>query len=205
MSKEDAKVEELEQEDVEVQAEEEPIFNEEDTPIEAEEEQDNETNVSDEHLSVIESYKEEVAKLETENEALNNQILRAKADYENLRRRTNDEKIAARKYRAQELIENILPVLDNFERALDTSIDNDETKALQQGMEMVYRQLVDALQKEGVEEIQAVGESFDPNVHQAVMQEASDDYESNVVIDVLQKGYQLNGRVVRPAMVKVSS
>lgn len=181
----------------------EAIFNE--AHVEEDMDQEDESMQPGHLQETVENQKKEISRLQDEIDSLNNQVLRAKADYDNLRRRTNDEKVAARKYRAQELVENILPVIDNFERALDASEDNEETKALKQGMEMVYRQLVDALQKEGVEEIQADGEGFDPNVHQAVMQVESNEHDPNTVVEVLQKGYMLNGRVIRPAMVKVNS
>lgn len=196
-------------EEVENQEEEKIVTSEEAIFAESEQEvnEEQETNNVDPHAlrDKIEQQEQRISQLEDEKESLNSQLLRSKADFDNLRRRTNEEKIAARKYRAQELVESILPVIDNFERALDVSAENEDTKSLKQGMEMVYRQLVDALTKEGIEEIESVGETFDPNVHQAVMQVESNEHESNTVVEVLQKGYLLNGRVIRPAMVKVSS
>ncbi|MGO4887242.1 nucleotide exchange factor GrpE [Anaerobacillus sp. MEB173] len=148
---------------------------------------------------------EKVILLGQQVEELNNRLLRVQADYDNFRRRTREEKEAAAKYRAQSLVEGLLPVLDNFERALMVTTENEETKSLLQGMEMVYRQLQESLKNEGVEVIETVGQSFDPHLHQAVMQVESDEFESNQVVEELQKGYKLKDRVVRPAMVKVNA
>lgn len=97
-----------------------------------------------------------------------------------------------------------IPALDSFERALQVEADNEQTKSLLQGMEMVHRQLVEALKKEGVEAIEAVGQEFDPNLHQAVMQAEDENYGSNIVVEEMQKGYKLKDRVIRPSMVKVN-
>ncbi|UCZ54485.1 nucleotide exchange factor GrpE [Bacillus shivajii] len=152
-----------------------------------------------------ESSSDEIAKLEQKVQEATDRLLRVQADYDNFRRRTKQEKEAEAKYRSQRLAEEILPVLDNFERGLAINPESDETNSLLQGMEMVYRQLKDALEKEGVKPIQTVGETFDPQIHQAVMQVESDEYDSNVVVEELQKGYKLNDRVIRPAMVKVNA
>lgn len=146
-----------------------------------------------------------IEQLEKEKEELNNRLLRVHADYDNFRRRTREEKERDAKYRSQNLVEEILPVLDNFERALNVETTNDESKSILQGMDMIYRQLLEALKKEGVSVIEAVGKPFDPNYHQAVMQVEEDGYESNTVVEELQKGYMLNDRVIRPSMVKVNS
>ncbi len=130
---------------------------------------------------------------------------RAQADFENFKRRSNEERARDRKFRAQDIVTELLPALDNFERALKIDTSSEDGQALKQGMEMVFRQMKDAMEKEGVTVIEALGQPFDPNLHQAVMQDDSGDQESNVVLEVLQNGYILNGRVLRPAMVKVSS
>ncbi|MTT32501.1 nucleotide exchange factor GrpE [Terrilactibacillus sp. BCM23-1] len=151
---------------------------------------------------------EQQAQLENlakEKEELNSRYLRAQADFENFKRRSNEEKIQARKFRSQDLVTEVLPVIDNFQRALSVQAESADAENLKQGMEMVLRQLQEALKKEGVEEIEAANQPFDPNLHQAVMQVESSEHESNTVVEVLQAGYTLNGRVVRPAMVKVSS
>jgi molecular chaperone GrpE len=146
-----------------------------------------------------------VKELENELEEAGQRYLRLQADFDNFRRRTREEKSQERKLRAQELVQDLLPVLDNFKRALEIETTNEETQGLKQGLEMVYRQFFDALKKEGVEEVEALNQLFDPNLHQAVMQEEADGVEPNKVVAVFQSGYSLNGRVIRPAMVKVSS
>lgn len=147
----------------------------------------------------------EVDHLEIELAETKERLARIRADYENFRRRTKDEKEAQAKYRAQSFIEKLLPALDNFERALTVEPLHDETKQLLQGMEMVNRQIQEALKNEGVEVIATKGETFDPHFHQAVMQVEEDGYESNQIVDELQKGYQLKDRVIRHSMVKVNS
>lgn len=138
-------------------------------------------------------------------EEMTNRLLRLQADFDNYRRRVRLDQEAWEKYRAQNLITDLLPALDNFQRALSVSVgDNDTAKVIIQGMEMVYRQLMEALKKEGLEEIEAVGQAFDPHMHQAVMQVQDENYESNMVVEELQKGYKLNERVIRPTMVKVN-
>ncbi|MGP3781239.1 nucleotide exchange factor GrpE [Bacillus sp. 4A_MP3] len=133
-----------------------------------------------------------------------NKLLRVQADFENYKRRSRLEMEAAQKYRSQNVVTEILPALDNFERALQVEAESEQTKSLLQGMEMARRQLMDALEKEGVEAIEAVGQEFDPNLHQAVMQVEDENFGSNIVIEELQKGYKLKDRVIRPSMVKVN-
>ncbi len=116
-----------------------------------------------------------------------NKLLRVQADFENYKRRSRLEMEAAQKYRSQNVVTEILPALDNFERALQVEAESEQTKSLLQGMEMVRRQLMDALEKEGVEAIEAVGQEFDPNLHQAVMQVEDENFGSNIVIEELQK------------------
>jgi molecular chaperone GrpE len=145
-----------------------------------------------------------IAELEAKIKEMENRYLRLYADFENFRRRTRQEMEAAEKYRAQSLVTDLLPALDNFERALKIEAENEQAKSILQGMEMVYRSVLDALKKEGVEAIEAVGKPFDPHLHQAVMQVEDSNYEPNTVVEEFQKGYKLKDRVIRPAMVKVS-
>ncbi|WP_026558692.1 nucleotide exchange factor GrpE [Bacillus sp. J37] len=145
-----------------------------------------------------------IAELQAKLDETENKMLRNQADFDNFRRRTRLDQEAAQKYRAQSIVSDILPALDNFERALQIEANNEQTKSLLQGMNMVYNQLVQALQNEGVELIKSVGEPFDPHLHQAVMQVEDDNFESNTVVEELQKGYKLKDRVIRPAMVKVN-
>ncbi|NMD70646.1 nucleotide exchange factor GrpE [Bacillus sp. DNRA2] len=167
--------------------------------VEATQEADVETQANE-----LEEAKAQIADLEAKLEAAENRNLRLQADFDNIRRRSRLEAEASEKYRAQSLITDLLPALDNFERALAMTTENDETKSLQQGMEMVYKSLLEALKKEGVELIDAVGKEFDPNFHQAVMQVEDANFGSNIVVDEFQKGYCLKDRVIRPSMVKVN-
>lgn len=143
--------------------------------------------------------------MEKEKEEYKSRFLRAQADYDNFRRRTKEEKTTEAKYRAQNLAEKLLPAFDNFERAMEIAPETSEAQSLLAGMEMVYRQLQEAFEAENIREIPAQGEPFDPHLHQAVMQVDHEDYESNTVVSVMQKGYTLNGRVIRPAMVQVAN
>ncbi|MFP5113663.1 nucleotide exchange factor GrpE [Bacillaceae bacterium C204] len=147
---------------------------------------------------------QEIQSLKAKLEEADNRYLRLQADFDNFRRRTRLDLEAGQKYRAQKLITDLLPAIDNFERAMKVEADNEQTKTLLQGMDMVYRGLLDALKNEGVEPIEAVGKVFDPHQHQAVMQGEDENYGSNIVTDEFQKGYLLKDRVIRPAMVKVN-
>ncbi len=142
--------------------------------------------------------------LEKEIEALKASELRIRADFDNFRRRTNEENAQRIKFASQSVIEKLIPLVDNFERALQVNATSEDAKQIQSGVDMIYRQLLDVLNSEQVEVIEAVGKPFDPNFHQAVMQEPSDEFESGIVTMELQKGYTMHGRVIRPSMVKVA-
>ena len=146
---------------------------------------------------------DEVEKLKKEIETLKNDYARAYADTENIRKRLTAEAEQTRKYRIQSFAKEILPVIDNLERALQTEV-NEADEAFKKGVEMTYNQLIAALKNEGVEVIDCLDKPFDPNFHQAIMVEKVEGKESNIVIEILQKGYLLKDRILRPAMVKVS-
>ena len=135
-------------------------------------------------------------------EELNAKYMRLMADFQNQKKRFDKEKADIYQYANEKIVKNLLEVLDNFERALDATKDADPV--LHEGMELIFKQLVTALENAGVAEIKALGEEFDPNFHNAVMMEETDEYESNKVSGVMQKGYTLNSRVIRPSMVKVA-
>ncbi|WP_299087757.1 nucleotide exchange factor GrpE [uncultured Metabacillus sp.] len=160
--------------------------------------------IVEDRTEASDEYEQKIAELQAKLDEAENKLLRSQADFENYKRRSRLDLEAAQKYRAQSLVSEIIPALDNFERALQIEADNDQTKSLLQGINMVYNQLVQALKNEGVEAINAVGEQFDPHIHQAVMQVEDEKYESNTVVEELQKGYKLKDRVIRPAMVKVN-
>ena len=128
--------------------------------------------------------------------------LRLMADFQNYKKRVEKEKKDLYSYANEKLVTELLAVLDNFERAL---AHEDSGDGFKEGMEMIFKQLMDVLEKSGLAEIAALGEDFDPNFHNAVMTEETEEYESGKVSGVLQKGYTLNGKVIRPSMVKVVS
>jgi molecular chaperone GrpE len=147
-----------------------------------------------------------IAKKEEEINELNNRFLRLNADFQNYKKRAEKERADVYQFGNEKIVTDLLPILDNLERA--NSSANEESSAgdsIAKGVEMVMQQFRDILKKHGVEEIQSIGEEFDPNLHHAVMQEDHPEYESNQVMDVFQKGYTLNGKVIRPSMVKVSN
>lgn len=164
--------------------------------------------VSEEEIvdNIEEKYLQKIEQLEKEKEELNNKYLRTQADLQNFRARVSREKEQILTFQSQRVIESLLPVMDNFERALTAGkSENSTLESMVEGIEMVFRQIEGVFEQEGVQVIPATGQPFDPNVHQAVMQEESDEYESGIVMEEFQKGYQLKGRVIRPSMVKVSS
>lgn len=132
----------------------------------------------------------------------NTRYMRLMADFQNYKKRVEKEKKDIYSYANEKIATELLTVLDNFERALE---HEGEDKSFKEGMEMIFKQLFDVLEKAGLKEIPALGEEFDPNFHNAVMNEDTDQYESGKVSGVMQKGYTLNGKVIRPSMVKVAS
>ena len=152
----------------------------------------------------VDEKEQKIAELTSKLEEAENRYLRLRADYDNMLRRNKLDRESAEKFRAQSLLTNLLPVLDNLERALQVEVTSEDANSLYKGVEMVYRQFLDAAGREGLEAIAAEGEAFDPNVHQAVMQEQDAEKESGIVLRELQKGYKLKDRVLRPAMVSVN-
>ncbi|PJC86601.1 nucleotide exchange factor GrpE [Vibrio sp. HA2012] len=132
-------------------------------------------------------------------------VLRAKAEVENMRRRTEQEVDKARKYALNKFSEELLPVIDNLERAIQAAdTENEAVKPLLEGVELTHKTFVDVIAKFGLKEINPEGEAFNPEYHQAMSIQESPDHDSNTVMFVMQKGYELNGRVIRPAMVMVA-
>ncbi len=126
------------------------------------------------------------------------------ADTENLRKRLKLEHENILKYVTQDLVTSLLPLLDNFERSISVENPSDEVKNFIKGYEMIYNQFIGILKDNNVEVIEAVGKEFDPNFHQAVMQVQDDKFDSNIIVEELQKGYKLKDRVIRPSLVKVN-
>ena len=134
---------------------------------------------------------------------LEDRVKRQMAEFENFRKRTDKEKAMMFETGAKSVIEKILPVVDNFERGLATIPEDDENSPFANGMKMIYKQMMDELDKLGVKPIEAVGQEFDPSFHNAVMQVESEEYESGVVAQELLKGYMYHESVVRHSMVAV--
>lgn len=128
--------------------------------------------------------------------------MRLMADFQNYKKRVEKEKTDIYSYANEKIATELLTVLDNFERALDHECSD---AGFKEGMDMIFKQMFEVLEKSGLAEIPALGEEFDPNFHNAVMTEDTDEYESGKVSGVLQKGYTLNGKVIRPTMVKVAN
>jgi molecular chaperone GrpE len=130
--------------------------------------------------------------------------LRLQADFDNYKKRLTREKQDIYKFATEDLIKSLLPVIDNFERAITSIEENKEaSEGYLKGVKMVFQQLIEVLKKEGLEEIKAIGENFDPNCHHAVQQAFLEDVEDNSIMEVFQKGYRLKDKVIRPSMVKV--
>ena len=135
---------------------------------------------------------------------LNQRFLRTAADFENYKRRTAQEKDDLLKYSNARLMGELLPVLDNFQLALRTPGESQEAQNVIKGVEMIYRQMVQALEQAGMTKIEAVGQPFNPNLHEAIMQVEDDTVPEDTVVEELRAGYMLKERVIRPSMVKVS-
>ncbi|WP_106768374.1 nucleotide exchange factor GrpE [Paenibacillus faecalis] len=146
----------------------------------------------------------ELEKLQNEMSEQQQRTLRVQADFDNFRRRTQKEKEDLAKYASSKLITELLPVFDNFERAIAASEDNQDFESFSKGVSMIFRQLETVLNAEGLTAMNSVGQPFNPEFHQAIMQVESDEYEEGIVVEEVQKGYMLKDRVLRPAMVKVS-
>lgn len=182
--------------------------------VEVAEEVNNTTEVNSEETPKKEEKKSffkkkddaEVKKLKEENELLKDKFLRVNAEMQNMRRRMEEEKSNLLKYEGEELIKRLLPIVDNFERAIgmdDTNLEDEVSKFLS-GFKMIYGNLNSTLQGYEVIAMDSLNKPFDPNTMEAVLAEPVEGVEPNIVVDVLQKGYTYKGKVIRHAMVKVS-
>lgn len=147
---------------------------------------------------------EVIADLQEQLNQAKNDYARAYADTENMKKRLQKEADTAKKYRFQQAGLELLPVMDNMRMALDAQTENTDVETYVKGFEMIYKQLQRILESEGIKEIEAEGKAFDPATMQALMQEQAEGVESGMVLEVLQKGYMLKDRILRPALVKVS-
>ncbi|MGM9971275.1 MAG: nucleotide exchange factor GrpE [Anaeroplasmataceae bacterium] len=160
--------------------------------------------VKSKHKQEIEKLNAEIEKLKNENLKIRDDYLRARADMENTKRRLNEEAILNRKYASMKLVETLVTPVDMLVKVCASEQTNPELNNFLIGFKMISNQLVDALQADGLKEIEALGKEFDPNVHHAISKEHKDGVEPNMVIEVLQVGYKYKDRLLRPAMVKVS-
>jgi molecular chaperone GrpE len=173
--------------------------------LDAEEQNVSQAPVDEEPIDVDEDgLEKKVAELEQAVEAGEEKYLRLYAEFENYKKRTRAELDTERTYRSQSVLRDIIPALDNFERALSQTGEDAAFQSLYKGLQMIHENLLSALKEHGLEEIIAQDQPFDPNLHQAVMQDKDDSKESGVVLEELQKGYKLKERVLRPSMVKVN-
>ncbi len=162
-------------------------------------------DVTDEDGDAVElSLDQVVDKLEADLAEARDAALRAQADAINVQRRAEQDVEKARKYALERFVGELLPVVDNMERALEAAGDSEAAKPIVEGVELTLKSLMDALGKNGVEAVDPMGEPFDPQIAQAMSMVENPDVEPNTVIAVMQKGYSLNGRLIRPAMVMVS-
>ena len=147
----------------------------------------------------------EVNPLQEKYDTLNNQYIRLAADFENFRKRTEQEREALLKYGAESTLKKMLEVLDNFERGLKAIETVEDCDKVKECYSLAYKNFTDVLTKAGLETIKAEGEVFDPNFHEAVMQTPTNDKPENTIIAELQKGYKLGDKVLRPTLVNVAT
>lgn len=205
---EDKKMEECMKEDkdlsagaAEAAAESEPAAEAE--AAETSSEESGEATGPDAEGSEAEAGGEADADADAKDESSDDKYVRLLAEFQNYKRRTAKEKTDIRTYANEKIAGDLLPVMDNFERALATNA-GDDPEAYAKGMAMIFDQLKTALNNVGVKEVEALGEDFDPTRHNAVMHSESEEYEEGKVCMVLQKGYELNGKIIRAAMVAVA-
>ncbi|MGL4696644.1 nucleotide exchange factor GrpE [Enterococcus larvae] len=167
---------------------------------------DNQEEVKEEIQDQAEIVEEtEVDTLKNELNEMEDKFLRARAEIANMSNRFKNERELLVRYRSQDLGKKILPAMDNLERAMAIEVDDEQGASLKKGISMVHESLLHALKEEGIEEIPAVGEPFDPNLHQAVQTVPADEgVASDTIVEVLQKGYKLQDRVLRASMVVVA-
>ncbi len=168
--------------------------------LEESKELEQDTKLNEEMLKL----EEEINALTNQNKGLEEKVKLAQAELINYRKRKDDEVESLLKYANQGIITNLLPVIDNFERFISHSEDSEELKKYSVGIKMIYNNLIDILKQYGVEEINRVGQVFDPNLEQALLVENDPSKEDDIVLEVLLKGYKLKDRVIRPASVKIN-
>ena len=174
------------------------------TPVDVEEQVNTTEEQTVEELSVEEALKVELAAAQNEVAQLKDQMLRVQADAQNVRRRAEQDVEKAHKFGQEKFSRELLAVLDNLERALAATPESEETLALREGVDMTLQGFLSTLAKFNVEAIDPQGETFNPEFHQAMAMQENEEFAPNTVMAVMQKGYSLHGRLLRPAMVMVS-
>ncbi len=162
------------------------------------------SKTDEEETTQDETSQEQKEDFEQKYEDLNNKYLRLAADFDNFRKRTTQEKEELSKYTTVQVLKKIAAVLDTFDRAKEHLKDIDNCQTVKDGYEVAYKQFVDTLKKIGMQEIEALGQAFNPNEHEAITQVPTDEYEPDTVAVVAQKGYKLEDRIIRPALVGVA-
>ena len=152
----------------------------------------------------VKTAEEIIEELELQIKDLKNTMLKDRADLVNVQKRLEKERILERKYSAMSISKTLITPLDHFDLALKHEINNDENKNIMQGFKIIKDQFIKALEDEGVSEVDALNEEYDPNFHQAIMTEKVEGTDANIVLEVLQKGYLFKDRLIRPAVVKIS-
>ena len=170
----------------------------------ATESQDKETTV-EEDSKVEETESEENRKLQEAYDKLNQQYIRLAADFDNYRKRQEQERESLVKYGTENALKKMLEVLDNFERGQKALEGVEDSEKIKECFQLVHKQVWDTLSKLGLEEIKAVGEEFDPNFHEAVMQTPTTEHPEHTVINELQKGYKVGDKILRPTLVNVAT
>jgi molecular chaperone GrpE len=162
------------------------------------------TKTEDPKKNEPEELHQTIESLQKEKDELFGKLQRVSADYANYQKRAPKQIADTIAYEKEKIIKTLLPVLDNFEHTLQNIDSAENTNILVKGIRIIYDQMLDILKSHGVEQIQAPGENFDPTQHEAMMQKAEPDKEDNIVLEEFQKGYKLNGRIIRPSKVIVN-
>lgn len=168
------------------------------------EEKEKEGGAEKEEKEDLEKLKEEASRLQKENEELFSRLQRLQADFDNYRKRMQAERRELLRYALFDFAGELLPLVDNLERALESARQKSQEEDLVKGLDMILRQFYQVLQQEGITPIEAVGQEFDPMLHEAVMQVEDEENPPNAVVEELQKGYKYKDRVLRPSRVKVA-
>ncbi|NLL81536.1 MAG: nucleotide exchange factor GrpE [Tissierellia bacterium] len=170
--------------------------------LEEEKVEETEKEVIDEDIINEDSDSNSISIKDDEIEDLKSKLTRLQADFVNYKRRAEKDRESSIDFGIESIVCDLLPIIDNFQRALTSEVDKDDN--FYKGVSLIEQQLIEMLKNNSVHEIEALGKEFDPNYHHAVTMEESTEYESGIVIEILQKGYMLKDKVLRPSMVKVS-